>query len=106
MRADRGQIEQVLINLVVNARDAMPEGGTLRIGTTGVDVAPRPHHVAATRRRPPAYVCLSVADSGIGMDRETAARIFEPFFTTKGRRTRAPASGLAIVYGIVQQAAA
>jgi CheY-like chemotaxis protein len=99
---NRGQIEQVLLNLVVNARDAMPNGGTLRISVAGVAVG-APHHDVRHAAVPQRYVCLSVADTGSGMDKETVAQIFEPFFTTKevGRGT---GLGLAIVYGIVQDA--
>ncbi len=95
VQADPGQVEQVLVNLALNARDAMAEGGTLTIRTANVDA----HQVPTDGASGP-FVVLSVADSGCGMDAATRARIFEPFFTTKGAGT---GLGLASVYGIVAQ---
>jgi two-component system cell cycle sensor histidine kinase/response regulator CckA len=101
VEADRGQIEQVLMNLVVNALDAMPNGGDLRIQTSNVDLATAAG-VPGFDLENGHYVMFSVQDSGRGMDPETLSHIFEPFFTTKDK-SKGTGLGLPTVYGIVQQ---
>ncbi|MCP3964680.1 MAG: response regulator [bacterium] len=100
VKADPGQLEQVILNLAINARDAMPDGGTLQIATDNVEIGD-----AGAREiggEPGSFVRMTFRDSGEGMDVETQARIFEPFFTTKGKED-GTGLGLATVYGIVKQ---
>ena len=96
VEADPGQLEQVLVNLAINARDAMPDGGTLHITTSVEDVK------EVYNQMPPGrYVCVSVSDTGTGMPPEVLRQIFEPYFTTKG--TNGTGLGLSSVYGIIKQ---
>ena len=101
VKADPGQVEQIVMNLVINARDALEQGGTITIETTNIDLDAsflRDNHGAV----PGSYIMISVRDNGMGMSREVIGRIFEPFFTTKGQGN-GTGLGLATVYGIVKQ---
>lgn len=99
--ADRGQLEQVIMNLVTNAKDAMPQGGKLTISLSPVEMRGKFEHAHGIGK-PGKYACISITDTGHGMDAETREKIFEPFFTTKevGKGT---GLGMAIIYGIISQ---
>ena len=101
VRADDGQIQQVIMNLVINARDAMPEGGLLTIETGNNRSGTMPDRPGSGWEEP-AFVRLSVADTGVGMDAETQSRVFDPFFTTK-EQGKGTGLGLATVHGVVEQ---
>ncbi|NDY42115.1 PAS domain S-box protein [Dissulfurirhabdus thermomarina] len=99
VRGDAANVDQVIMNLAVNARDAMPEGGVLTLRTRNVRVEDPPEAAPGRRGR---FVALTVADTGLGMDAETLSHVFEPFFTTK-EAGRGTGLGLSVVYGIVQE---
>jgi two-component system cell cycle sensor histidine kinase/response regulator CckA len=100
IQADPGQIQQIILNLVLNARDAMPNGGKLIVTTKNIELADT-LEMKGIKIPPGSYVCLTVTDTGVGMDEETQKHLFEPFFTTKGEK--GTGLGLATVYGIVRQ---
>ncbi len=103
IRANREELEQVLVNLTLNARDAMPDGGTVTIETSTVRRADLPVHEIASSVTDDEYVVLSVTDTGVGMNSEILARVFDPFFTTR-HVEKGTGLGLSIVYGIMHQA--
>ncbi|MEM7033472.1 MAG: ATP-binding protein [Chloroflexota bacterium] len=104
IKVDPGQLEQVILNLAVNARDAMADGGALTIEVDKKQIAESDQHVSLTKLQPGPYAILRVKDTGTGIDESLQQRIFEPFFTTK-LKGRGTGLGLATVYGIVEQSA-
>ena len=99
--ADEGLIQQLLLNLVINSRDAMPEGGTVLIQTSSIELTA--DYIGQNFRiKPGYYACIQVTDTGVGMDEQTRRRVFEPFFTTK-EQGKGTGLGLSTVYGIVRQ---
>ncbi len=102
IRADHGQLEQVLANLVINAHDAMPTGGTLTIGTANTRLSERTVKSRQLELQPGTYVTLRVSDTGEGIPEEIRSNVFEPFFTNKAEG-QGTGLGLSTVYGIVRQ---
>jgi PAS domain S-box-containing protein len=102
VKMDTGQLEQIIMNLALNARDAMPKGGTMRLGTANKIVTASDQDPSSDGLRPGRYVCLEVSDTGIGMGAAIQARVFEPFFTTK-EAGRGKGLGMAVVQRIVKQ---
>ena len=101
IQGDEGNIEQVIMNLTINARDAMPQGGKITVKTENVHIDEE-YCKKVIDSRPGAFICLSITDTGTGMDAETLKHIFEPFFTTK-EKGKGTGLGLSVVYGIVKQ---